>query len=523
LVKSSGSDPSMTEVRFSPIGGEFHDRDREAAYQSGIFPETIRHARLLFLLAAVLNSLFFITDWRFQGTPHFFVAVPARAVVVAVALVCLLLIGRAGSIGAARQVMAGWQAVTAVAVAFLVSSHSDLAFLVVFMLPAIYYLAVPTSFRLTVAGGAGCSALMLAGYLLPGPPAPAVTATSTATGLVLGMVVLNAALVLSVIRSNRLRRMEWAATQAERRAKEELAASRAMLETMFMAAPLPLVVTARADGSILRANQAAHRFFGADPAVLGILSAEQVYSDPQQRGALLKEMERCGRVDGFEARVRLADGELRDVLIAASPIVVDGEEQVMAGVVDITSRKAMEAYLERLASTDALTGLANRYRFFAVAEQELKRAARYGRPLAVAMADLDHFKRINDTCGHEAGDYVLTAFSVLCRQILRPSDLIARFGGEEFALLLPETGLSGAVALAERLRAATETLPMPDGRLAGGISISIGVTVVHPGETSVDTALSRADRALYAAKQGGRNRVCVFDGEPEDGSQAVAE
>ncbi|MCW2245870.1 diguanylate cyclase (GGDEF)-like protein/PAS domain S-box-containing protein [Azospirillum fermentarium] len=455
------------------------------------------------MLSAILNSLFFISDWRFQGTEHFFVAVPARGVVVAVALVCLILIGRAGSMAAAQRVMGLWQAGTAVPVAFLVSSHSDLAFLVVFMLPAIFYLAVPAPFRQTVAGGAGCSALMLAGYLLPVPLPP------TVTGLVLGMVMLNAALLLTVVRSNRLRRLEWAAAEAERRTKEELAASRAMLETMFMAAPLPLVVTARADGAILRANQAAYRFFGGDPAALGIETMAEIYSDPLQRGALLKEMERCGRVDGFEARVRLAGGDLRDVLIAASPIVVNGEEQLMAGVVDITSRKEMEAHLERLATTDPLTGLANRYRFFGVAEQEITRAARYDRPLAVLMADLDHFKRINDTCGHEAGDYVLTAFAALCRQILRPSDQIARFGGEEFALLLPETGLPGAVALAERLRAATETLSVPDGRLRA--STSIGVTVVHPGESSVDTALSRADRALYAAKQGGRNRVCVSD------------
>lgn len=451
----------------------------------------------------MLNGLFFVSDWRFQGTNHFFVAVPARAVVVAVALLCLFLIGRAGHMVAAQRVMGLWQAVTGAAVAVLVSSHSDLAFLVVFMLPAIFYLAVPAPFRQTVAGGVGCSALMLGGYLLPAPP------SSTAVGLVLGMVMLNAALILAVVRSNRLRRLEWAAVQAERRTKEELADSRAMLETMFMAAPLPLVVTARKDGAILRANRAAYRFFGGDPVDLGIESMAGIYSDPSQRGALLKEMERCGRVDGFEARVRLADGGLRDVLIAASPIVVNGEEQLMAGVVDITSRKEMEAHLERLATTDPLTGLANRYRFFRAAEQEAARAARYGRPLAVLMADLDHFKRINDTCGHEAGDYVLTAFAALCRQILRPTDLIARFGGEEFALMLPETGLPGAITLAERLRAATETLSVPGGRLR--TSISIGVTVVHGGESSVEAALSRADRALYAAKQGGRNRVCVAD------------
>lgn len=505
LAKICGSTVPMAAASLSAVGGEFQDKSREQDYLSEILPETIRHARLLFFLSALLNSLFLVSDWRFHGTAHFYVAVPARMVVVAVALCCLFLLRGVGRVGAVRGILGFWQAGTAAAVALLVSSQSDLAFLVVFMLPAIFYLAVPTSFRQTVAGGVGCSALMLTGYLLPGPP------SATLTGLVLGMVMLNAALVLSVIRSNRLRRLEWAATQAERRAKEELAANRTLMETMFMSAPLPLIVTARADGAVRQVNHAALRFFGGDPAALGILSAEQVYCDPRQRTALLQELDRCGRVDGFEARVRLAAGDERDVLIAASPLLIDGEEQMMTGVVDITSRKEMEAYLERLATTDPLTGLANRYRFFTVAELEIRRAARYGRPLTLAMADMDHFKRINDTCGHQAGDRVLTGFAALCRQILRPNDLIARFGGEEFALLLPETDLDGAVALGERLREATLALSMPDRSMR--TSISIGVTVVRPSETSVDAALSRADRALYAAKQGGRNRVCVLDGE----------
>ncbi|WP_448208640.1 diguanylate cyclase [Azospirillum sp. sgz302134] len=463
--------------------------------------ETVRHARLLFLLSVILNTLFFVSDWRFYGQPHFWVAIPARAVVVAVSLACFLLIRRAADFRRAQRTMLAWEWITGAAVAALVSSHSDIAFFVVLMLPSIYYLGVPTSFRWTLLSGVGCSAMMLAGYEAPGP------LSSTLTGMILAMLMLNCALALVVIRSNRLRRLEWAATQAERLANNALAESREMFERMFMAVPIPLVVTAKIDGRLIKANHAALSYFGGTPETLGIHSIEQVYDDPKARAALLAGLEGAGRVDGFETRVRLADGAVRDVLLAASALVVGETESVMAGVVDITGRKAMEAHLARLATTDPLTGLANRTQFFARAEAEIQRAARYRRPLSILMVDLDHFKRINDTYGHEVGDRALQAFAALCKRTLRQQDCAARLGGEEFAALLPETDGPGALLVAERLRAAVEEMRLENAPLTLRLTASIGLSEVQPGETGPDAALSRADRALYAAKRAGRNRV----------------
>jgi diguanylate cyclase (GGDEF)-like protein len=125
------------------------------------------------------------------------------------------------------------------------------------------------------------------------------------------------------------------------------------------------------------------------------------------------------------------------------------------------------------------------------------------------MADIDHFKRINDTYGHGEGDRALASVADLCRTLVRAEDTIARLGGEEFALLLPETDAAQAVALANRLRAAVEELHL--GGLPAPLTISIGISQFLAAETTVDAALSRADQALYAAKRSGRNRVVHFD------------
>ena len=176
--------------------------------------------RLLFLFSAVLNTLFFLSDWRFYGDPHFYIAFPARATVVAISLICFWTVRRATTFRSAQRSMLAWECVTAIGVAFLVSSHSNLALFVVLLLPSIYYLVVPTSFRWTITAGIACSILVLAGYLLPEKTSP------TETGLVLAMVMLNLALVLVLTRSNRLQRTEWAAKR-KRNARSRKSSSKA--------------------------------------------------------------------------------------------------------------------------------------------------------------------------------------------------------------------------------------------------------------------------------------------------------
>ncbi len=174
---------------------------------------------------------------------------------------------------------------------------------------------------------------------------------------------------------------------------------------------------------------------------------------------------------------------------------------------DITERKRNEAALQDLAWHDPLTGVLNRSHFFARAAEELARARRYRRPLAVLMLDLDHFKRINDKHGHSVGDDVLKIVCGRWGVALRSVDLFARIGGEEFAILMPDSSQQAALILAERLRAsvANETI-LADGKEIH-CTVSAGIAMVHREDSSVQDALRRADAALYRAKGGGRNRV----------------
>ncbi|KIL98027.1 hypothetical protein CCC_01088 [Paramagnetospirillum magnetotacticum MS-1] len=171
-----------------------------------------------------------------------------------------------------------------------------------------------------------------------------------------------------------------------------------------------------------------------------------------------------------------------------------------------TSRHMAE--LEELASRDSLTQTANRRHFEHLAGLELDHARRMGRSFALLALDIDHFKRINDTWGHAAGDEALKAFANACRLSLREYDILGRIGGEEFAVALPNTGPDGARVIAERLRAAVAELVV---RPAKGelfeLTVSIGVAQLREGDLTIDTLLERADQALYRAKHAGRNRV----------------
>ena len=163
--------------------------------------------------------------------------------------------------------------------------------------------------------------------------------------------------------------------------------------------------------------------------------------------------------------------------------------------------------LRRLAWQDPLTQLLNRRGFENRANREWARAIRFKRPLALLALDLDHFKAVNDSFGHPAGDHVLRTLAAQCRELLRDMDILARMGGEEFSILLPETGLDQARVVAERIRKAVQELKITwEGRPVP-VTLSIGLAMRGPGDTDLEEVLARADQALYRAKQTGRNRV----------------
>jgi two-component system, cell cycle response regulator len=169
--------------------------------------------------------------------------------------------------------------------------------------------------------------------------------------------------------------------------------------------------------------------------------------------------------------------------------------------------RAFHETLLDLSTRDPLTGLANRGSALAELQNRFGLSLRYNRPLSVVVCDLDHFKKVNDTYGHGAGDFVLHAFGERLLGTLREADLAGRIGGEEFLMVLPETDLTGARPFAERLRKAIASLPipLPTGPLT--VTCSLGIAERTAAETEAGQLLARADAALYRAKSGGRNRV----------------
>ncbi|MEX8495795.1 GGDEF domain-containing protein [Sphaerotilus sp.] len=164
--------------------------------------------------------------------------------------------------------------------------------------------------------------------------------------------------------------------------------------------------------------------------------------------------------------------------------------------------------LEALAMTDSLTGVRNRRCFMQAAALEFERATRHARPMAVVLIDVDHFKGINDRHGHQCGDQALIEIAQACQGTLRKTDLLARFGGEEFIVLLPETGQREAVRLAERMRnAVAADLRLPDHPRPGAVTISLGAVALSRSTPTLDVLIQAADQSLYDAKRAGRNRV----------------
>lgn len=203
--------------------------------------------------------------------------------------------------------------------------------------------------------------------------------------------------------------------------------------------------------------------------------------------------------------------------LALSPCVDETEDVAMlatvvarelGGAIKIAS---LVEESQKLAATDTLTGLMNRRAFSSAMRTELSRCMRHGYPLAVALLDVDHFKRVNDTHGHTAGDRVLCAIGKLLRSHLRDSDLASRWGGEEFVMAFTSTDLEGARVAAERLREAIEAIAVADD--AGQripVTASIGLAAWSDGEP-LEGLVTRADHAMYASKASGRNRVSVFE------------
>jgi len=191
---------------------------------------------------------------------------------------------------------------------------------------------------------------------------------------------------------------------------------------------------------------------------------------------------------------------------------------------NIGEQRQLEARLRHLAITDPLTGCTNRRHFLERVQEEKGRFHRHKQRFSLILMDLDHFKAVNDTHGHPAGDRVLKEVVEVCQKQLREIDIIGRIGGEEFGVLLVGTPVEEAVAVAERMRGAVESLPIPidDSENTVHVTASFGVSEILDDDQSLDPLFQRVDVAVYRAKDAGRNRVAVgTDGEGDDAAPGV--
>lgn len=263
------------------------------------------------------------------------------------------------------------------------------------------------------------------------------------------------------------------------------------------------VVVMDGKGRIVDANRAAEhvlglRPYGDVPVSLGTLWARSRKESESSSRIRLRTAGEEGRAErSFEVMVTSLD---RRGAPGRSALVLR----------DVTPLLEAHAELEKLANTDGLTGLANRRHFMEALQREIDRAQRYDRPLSLVLLDLDHFKDVNDTHGHAAGDEVLRETADILRGVCRDVDEAARIGGEELALLLPETNAAGARVMAERVRRKLEQTELcaPDGTTYR-VTASLGVASLGLHADSPDRLLQASDEALYQAKHAGRNRVVV--------------
>ncbi|MCK6413837.1 MAG: diguanylate cyclase [Azonexus sp.] len=302
-------------------------------------------------------------------------------------------------------------------------------------------------------------------------------------------------------------------TEAALRSREE------QLRMVLEAAELGLwdwdIVLDRVDRNERWAEMLGYRLSELDSKVLDGLTL--VHPDDRERVWRSLNETQAGRLEKHRMEYRMLhrDGSYRWIFDHGRVTARDaaGCPIRMSGIhVDITERKHLEVELQRQAHTDFLTGLPNRRHFMQIAEHELNRSIRYGGQLAILMLDVDHFKAINDRHGHKFGDTVLVRLAEVFRGILRTSDVAGRMGGEEFAILLPETPLEGAAEVAERLRQAVADTEVPlPGALPFRFTASLGIAMLDARDHTLDQLLNLADKGLYQAKASGRNRVCLAE------------
>ncbi len=491
-------------LRLTVPGGEFANAALEATFRAERFVESCRHARVLFMTTAGFSLLCVLIAILGSLTPSAQLAATGAGVLaLCVSVSSLFVLDRVHKPQTLEWLFVAWQWGVAIAATIYVYAHDTRSLFLVLLLPTLLYLAARVSFILCLIGGLGTSLLLLLAYqgfygLLGGHLDVAFT-----------LLLLNVALAISVSHTNRMRRLQWASAQAERRTHQRLRESEGQLEAAFQAVPLPLTVTSLADGRVMKYNDATLRFYGGPAATLSSLRADDIYVDPSRREVLEAQLEACGHVTDFQLSLNVASGAVRDVIVAAAPMTMADEPCLVSVLVDVTERTAVEQKVRYAAHHDSLTGLPNRAAF----QDSLHEALDTRRPdqgVCLLLVDLDGLKDANDSLGHDAGDAVLCEIARRLEGLAGEGARVARLGGDEFVILLQardalRRGQRLAHAIVSDLRR-----PFFHARHQLSTRVSVGVASCPEHDSTYRELMKAADLALYAAKQQGRNRYVVY-------------
>jgi diguanylate cyclase (GGDEF)-like protein/PAS domain S-box-containing protein len=295
-------------------------------------------------------------------------------------------------------------------------------------------------------------------------------------------------------------------------AEQSLQESEKRYRDLFEMESDAIFIIRNADGAILEANSAATVLYGFSHTELINKRNTDLSAEPEATQKATNSPAPIDQIISIPLRWhRKKDGAVFPVEITARFITWKGESVHIAAIRDITEHQHIEKELERLAITDSLTGLFNRRHFFVEAEKIFARSKYPPFELVILMMDIDHFKIVNDTYGHQQGDTVLREIARCIQENLRPTDLLGRYGGEEFVALLPRTPGSDIGPVADRLLKSIRDISIDNNGVSISVTISLGVALLTNEIASLDELLSHADKALYAAKQLGRNRWAVWE------------
>lgn len=291
--------------------------------------------------------------------------------------------------------------------------------------------------------------------------------------------------------------------------ENNLVLEKARRDLILDASPFPVLITRLVDDQVIYINAVAKSLFNIETTDLPTFTLSSYFINPEKRIELISRIKQETVIHSFEVQMKKPKTQEAFWLDLSTRIIdLDGELALYTTFKDVTQNKHKEEKLFEAASTDPLTGLFNRRQFETMAKTQLSLAQRYNTPHCIVMIDIDHFKRVNDTYGHDAGDEVLKYIALVLKTSLRASDILARFGGEEFILFLPHTSPTEAWQVAERLRSSVEQSKIKTKTDILSVTISLGLSSTLT--LTLEEQIKEADTALYASKTTGRNKATLY-------------